>query len=52
MQGKSVAEQNISGADYNFRVFQGIFQGAEKIQGFQGPPGFPGFVGQPCICVD
>ena len=36
MRGTSVSEQTFSGVSYTFRVFQGIFPGAKKIQGFPG----------------
>ena len=38
-----------SGVGYNFRVFQGIFPRAKKIQGFSGSSRFPGFVGHPYV---
>ena len=61
MRGKSVSEQHFSGVRYNVRVFQGIFPGAKKIQGFPGSSrvffqgqrksrvfqGLPGFPGFP-----
>ena len=36
MRGKSTSEHNFSGVGCNFRVFRGIFPGANKIQGFSG----------------
>ena len=42
MCGKSASEHNFSGVGCNFRVFQGICPGANKIQGFQGLRGFFG----------
>jgi len=47
MRGKSASGHYFSGVEYNFRVFQGIFPGAKKIQGFSGSYRFPGFVGHP-----
>ena len=41
MRGKSASEHSFSGVSCNFRVFQGMFPGANKIQGL------PGFVGHP-----
>ena len=49
MRGKSVSEQNFSGEGYNFRVFQGFFPGAKKIQGFSGSSRVSRFVGHPLI---
>ena len=49
MHGKSVSEHNFSGMGCNFRVLQGIFPGANKIQSLQG---LPGFVGHPVLCID
>ena len=49
MHRKSASEHNFSGVGCNFRVFQGIFVEANKIQGFQGLPGFLGFVGHPKV---
>jgi len=37
MLGKSASGHNFSGVDSNFRVFQGISPGANKIQGISGP---------------
>jgi len=34
-----------------FWVFQGIFPKTKKIQGFQGLPGFSGFVGHPVAYI-
>ena len=36
MREKSASEHNFSGVGCNFRVFQGIFPGANKIQGSSG----------------
>ena len=36
MRGKSASEHNFSWVGCNFKVFQGIFPGANKIQGFSG----------------
>jgi len=36
MRGKFASEHNFSGVGRNFRVFKGIFPGANKIQGFSG----------------
>ena len=45
MRGKSASEHNFSGVGCNFRVFQGIFPGANNIKGFQALPGFVGHPG-------
>jgi len=42
MRGKSISEHNFSGVGCTFRVFQGIFPGAEKSRVFQGLPEFVG----------
>ena len=36
MHGKLASEHNFSGMGCNFRVFQGIVPGANKLQGFSG----------------
>jgi len=36
MRGRSASEYYFSGVECNFRVFQGIFPGAKKIQGLPG----------------
>ena len=54
MHGKSASEHNFSGVGCNFRVFQGIFPGANKIPGFSWSSGdFQGLLATlkiPSVC--